>query len=249
MRKELALKMIVLILALLAPICLASGCISTESSDGEEAEPNQEPTIAYRTNLPIASGPGAGKTTGPAEPGPSGDEEASLGAYGLVVSVRKVVDGDTVEISPEVVDFSIVRLNGLDAPEAPGYLYGAQPYGREAREFTRERLEGRRVALEFDEQPIDGPRLVAYVYLDDGRMFNEILLREGYAQLVDTPPNTRYLKKFKEAQREAREARRGLWGLPEEELCRLAYRGNGIGGWCTAPELTSSSEAPEESSR
>ncbi len=245
MRKELALKTIVPVLALLAPICLASGCVSTESSDGEEAKPNQEPTIAYRTSLPAASGPDAGETAGPAVPGPSGEEEASLNAYGLVVSVRKVVDGDTVEISPEVVDFNIVRLNGLDAPEAPGYLYGAQPYGGEAREFARERLEGRRVALEFDEQPTDGPRLVAYVYLDDGRMFNEMLLREGYAQLVDTPPNTRYLKKFREAQREAREARRGLWGLPEEELCRLAYRGNGIGGWCTAPEPTSFSGAPE----
>jgi micrococcal nuclease len=166
-----------------------------------------------------------------------------------VVSVRKVVDGDTVEISPEVVDFNTVRLNGLDTPEAPGYLYGAQPYGKEAREFARERLEGRRVALEFDEQPTDGPRLVAYVYLDGGRMFNEMLLREGYAQLVDTPPNTRYLKKFREAQREAREARRGLWGLPEEESCRLAYRGNGIGGWCTAAERTSFAGAPEESSR
>lgn len=235
----MALKTIVSVLALLASIALASGCVSTESYDGKEADSNQKPTIAYRTSLPAANGPEAGGTTGPAEPGPSGDEETSLGAYGLVVNVRKVVDGDTVEISPEVfVGFNIVRLNGVDAPEAPGYLYGAQPYGREAREFAREMLEGRRVALEFDEQPTDGPWLLAYVYLDDGRMFNEMLLREGYAQLVDTPPNTSYLKRFTEAQREAREARRGLWGLPEEELCRLAYRGNGIGGWCAAPETT-----------
>jgi micrococcal nuclease len=235
---------------LLAPICLASGCVSAESSDGEETDSSQEPTIAYRPSLPAASGPEAGGTTGPTEPDPSRDEEASLGAYDLEVSVRNVVDGDTLEISPEVfVGFSIVRLNGVDAPEAPGYLYGAQPYGEEAREFAGERLEGRRVALEFDEQPTDGPRLLAYVYLDDGRMFNEMLLKEGYAQLWTPPPNTRYLKRFTEAQREAREARRGLWGLPEEELCRLAYRGNGIGGWCAAPEPTSFSGAPEESSR
>jgi micrococcal nuclease len=167
-----------------------------------------------------------------------------------VVSIRKVVDGDTVEVSPEVfVGLNIVRLNGVDAPEAPGSLYGAQPYGWEAREFAREELVGRRVALEFDEQPTDGPWLLAYVYLDDGRMFNEVLLGEGYAQLADTPPNTRYLKRFTEVQRQAQESRRGLWGLPEEELCRLAYRGNGIGGWCAAPEPTSFSGAPEESSR
>ncbi len=136
---------------MLAPICLASGCFPTESSDGEEADSNREPTIAYRTSLPAAAGPEAGEITGPAEPGPSGDEEASLDAYGPVVTIRKVVDGDTVEVSPEVfVGLNIVRLNGVDAPEAPGSLYGAQPYGGEAREFAREELEDRQVALEFD---------------------------------------------------------------------------------------------------
>ena len=87
------------------------------------------------------------------------------------------------------------------------------------------------MTLEFDaERKDDYGRLLAYAYLTDGTMFNETLLREGYAQVAIFPPNTRYLERFEEAQEEAREARRGIWGLPEGELCRLRDRGNGIGG-------------------
>jgi micrococcal nuclease len=61
-------------------------------------------------------------------------------------------------------------------------------------------------------------------------MFYGTLLWEVYAQVATFPPNTRYLDRFEAAQEEAREARRGLWSLPEDELCRLRDRGNGIGG-------------------
>ena len=63
-------------------------------------------------------------------------------------------------------------------------------------------------------------------------MFNEALVREGYAQVATFPPNTRYLDRFEKAQEEAREAGRGIWGLPEGEACGLRDRDNGIGGGC-----------------
>ena len=67
--------------------------------------------------------------------------------------------------------------------------------------------------LELDLQKIDPyGRLLAYVYLPDGEMFNETLLRQGYAQVATFPPNVKYVDRFLEAQREAREANRGLWG-------------------------------------
>ncbi len=56
-------------------------------------------------------------------------------------------------------------------------------------------------------------RLLAYVYPQGEEMFNETLLREGYAQVATFPPNTRYEDRFRAAQEEARSARRGLWGL------------------------------------
>jgi len=156
-------------------------------------------------------------------------------------TVTRAVDGDTVDISPSVEGFSRVRLIGVDTPETH---FGTQPYGPEASEFTKRHLEGKNVVLELDVQKRDPyGRLLAYVHLPDARMFNEVLVEEGYAQVATFPPNVRYVDRFQKAQREARENERGLWGLSDEALYQQTDRGNGIGGGCSGSENTPSGEA------
>ena len=93
--------------------------------------------------------------------------EAKLADLGKVVAVWRVVDGDTIEVSPAVSGIADVRLIGIDTPETYG---GTEPYGKEASAFTTQRLEGRKVALEFDVERIDPyGRVLAYVWLPDGR--------------------------------------------------------------------------------
>ena len=157
--------------------------------------------------------------------------------YDATATVTRVVDGDTVEISPPVEGLSTVRLIGMDTPEV---YFGTQPYGSEASAFAKRELDGEQVGLELDVQKIDPyGRVLAYVYLPDGTMFNETLLREGYAQVATFPPNVKYQDRFLEAQREARAANRGLWGLSAGELCKQTDRGNGIGGGCSGSESQS----------
>jgi micrococcal nuclease len=170
-----------------------------------------------------------------------GPSSASHGAgqteHDATVEVTRVVDGDTIDISPSVEGRSRVRLIGMDTPEV---YFGTQPYGPEASAFAKHELDGVRVSLELDVQKIDPyGRLLAYVYLPDGRMFNEALVEEGYAQVATFPPNVKYQERFLEAQREAREANRGLWGLSAGELCQQTDRGNGIGGGCSGSEYRS----------
>jgi micrococcal nuclease len=154
--------------------------------------------------------------------------------HDATVTVTRVVDGDTIDISPSVEGRSRVRLIGMDTPEVH---FGTQPYGPEASAFAKRELEGEEVGLELDVQKIDPyGRLLAYVYLPDGQMFNETLLREGYAQVATFPPNVKYVDRFLEAQREAREGNRGLWGLSAGELCQQTDRDNGIGGGCSGSE-------------
>ncbi len=139
-------------------------------------------------------------------------QESGRAPYDATATVTRVVDGDTVDISPSVEGCSRVRLIGVDTPEV---YFGTQPYGPEASVFAKREIDGERVGLELDVQKIDPyGRLLAYVYLPDGRMFNETLLEEGYAQVATFPPNVKYQDRFLEAQREAREAHRGLWGSP-----------------------------------
>jgi micrococcal nuclease len=179
---------------------------------------------------------------------PISGEDPSSASHGAgqtdhdaTAEVRRVVDGDTIDISPSVEGRSRVRLIGMDTPEV---YFGTQPYGPEAGAFAQRELGGEVVKLELDVQKIDPyGRLLAYVYLPDGRMFNEILLEEGYAQVATFPPNVKYQERFLQAQREARAQNRGLWGLSAGELCRQTDRGNGIGGGCSGSESQSVDES------
>jgi micrococcal nuclease len=56
-------------------------------------------------------------------------------------------------------------------------------------------------------------RLLRYVRLEDGRMVNMILVGEGYAQAATYPPDVKHAEEFVNLQREASDAKRGLWGL------------------------------------
>jgi micrococcal nuclease len=68
------------------------------------------------------------------------------------------------------------------------------------------------VRLELDVQPRDQyGRLLAYVYVGEV-VVNAELVRQGYALLSTVPPNVTHEALFVRLQREAREARRGLWG-------------------------------------
>ncbi|MBI3317698.1 MAG: thermonuclease family protein [Candidatus Omnitrophica bacterium] len=126
----------------------------------------------------------------------------------LEAVVERVVDGDTAVLSTGVR----VRYIGVDTPELHHPRKPVEPFAREAKEFNRRLVEGKKVRLELDVQRYDRyHRLLAYLFLADGTFVNSELLRQGYAQLLTIPPNVKYADLFVENQREAREAGRGLW--------------------------------------
>jgi micrococcal nuclease len=140
--------------------------------------------------------------------------------------VVKVVDGDTIDVRSLDGPRVRIRLLGIDTPEvheseklhrdirsSGRSKETIQALGRLAWNFTRKQLDGKDLGLEFDVQRHDRfGRTLAYVWLTDGRLFNLLILREGYAQVLTIPPNIRYASLFVACQREARENRRGLWG-------------------------------------
>lgn len=85
------------------------------------------------------------------------------------------------------------------------------PEGKVASDYTKSKLEGKEVELEFDVQERDKyGRLLAYVWID-GIMYNQLLLEEGYAQVATFPPNVKYVDDFINMQQQAREDNKGLW--------------------------------------
>ena len=207
----------------------------------------------------VASFAEAGNTAGSSSASPSADASASAGAPSAgpggggdaTVTVSRVVDGDTIEISPAVDGIDEVRLIGVDTPETVDPAEGVEPYGPEASAFATDELGGQRVTLEFGAERVDQyGRLLAYVYAG-GEMFNEALLEGGYAQAYPYEPNTEYEGRFAAAQEGARAAGLGIWGLTRAEQCELADRGNGIGegtpGCGGASASSSASSSPSAS--
>jgi micrococcal nuclease len=120
--------------------------------------------------------------------------------------VTAVSDGDTFRAACPAS--TRVRLLLIDAPERD-----QRPFGPEARaRLLRLAPPGTMVTLELDVAPRDQyGRLLAYVWLADGRMVNEELTRAGFAIPLVYPPNVRYVERIRRAAGDARAARRGLW--------------------------------------
>jgi micrococcal nuclease len=121
-------------------------------------------------------------------------------------TVDRVTDGDTVRLS----GLGRTRLIGVDTPEVYG---GVECYGREASAFAKRVLKpGTRVRYKLGVEPRDRyGRALAYVWLEDGRLFNLMLVEQGYATQLTIPPNVEYADRFRAAVRQARKANRGLW--------------------------------------
>jgi micrococcal nuclease len=124
-----------------------------------------------------------------------------------MAKVRRAIDGDTLALSTG----ETVRLIGVDTPETKHPKKPVERFGKEAAAFTKRLVEGKEVRLEYDQQRTDTyGRTLAYVYLADGTFLNAEIIRQGYGFAYTRFP-FQYLETFRRLEREAREARRGLW--------------------------------------
>lgn len=147
-----------------------------------------------------------------ASPGDADRNENTVSNPDTGYKVVRVVDGDTLVIDYQGKE-ERVRLIGVDTPETKHPQKGVEPFGKEASDYTKNLLEGKKVILEWDVQERDRyGRLLAYVYYD-GKMVNEALVSEGYARIMTIPPNVKYADRFLQLEQQAREENRGLWGL------------------------------------
>ena len=140
-------------------------------------------------------------------------------------TVTRIVDGDTIKVFYLGNEESI-RLIGIDTPESRVNKKTKKDakrsgqdietiieMGMRATEYVESLVKpGDIVTIEFDVQERDRyKRLLGYVYLIDGRMLNEEIVKAGYANVMTIPPAVRYKNRFLKAFQEARESKRGLW--------------------------------------
>ena len=120
--------------------------------------------------------------------------------------VVAIADGDTLTVLTKGREQVRVRLSDIDTPER------RQPYGQRARERLSDLAFGKQVQVVVRDTDRYG-RTVGRVWAD-GMDVNAAMVRDGAAWVYRRYSQDEGLR---QAEDEARTARRGLWGLPEAE--------------------------------
>ncbi|WP_345805477.1 thermonuclease family protein [Bacillus subtilis] len=146
--------------------------------------------------------------TPPADETTAADQQQSL----ISAEVVNVVDGDTIDVRMKSGKQERVRFILVDTPETVHPKKGEEPFGREASDFTKKTLSGQKVDLKLGVQERDKyGRLLAYVYLKDGTMINELLLQKGLARVDVFPPNTEFVDQFRDIEAQVKKEHKGIW--------------------------------------
>jgi micrococcal nuclease len=136
-------------------------------------------------------------------------------------TVKRVIDGNTLELE----NGEKVRLIGVDCPET------GEQFWKKARSWTRRLSEDKYVWLEYDQTRKDKyGRTLAYVHVfvpggprkygvdfDQRYVVNEEVISEGWGRAYTKYP-FKYMDKYRELEKRAKEAAIGLWPIfPLEE--------------------------------
>lgn len=128
-----------------------------------------------------------------------------------IETVKRVIDGDTFETASG----HKVRLIGVNTPEISG---AGEYYGQEASDYSRNQLLDRTVYLFQDVSITDRyNRWLRYVFIEgEEQMFNETLVREGYANTMTIAPDVMFASQFLTLEQQSRQQNKGLWNKEQE---------------------------------
>ena len=142
--------------------------------------------------------------------------------------VIKVIDGDTIKVDIDGKVYK-VRFIGINCPEIG---QNEEFFGKEAYEFSKEKLDDKVIFLQKDVSETDKyGRLLRYVWLEKPKDLNNptkdeirdlsingILVREGYAKANYYPPDTSYTKFLKEIEKQAKKENLSMWNEKERSI-------------------------------
>lgn len=190
----------VLISTMVSIVFMVTGC-SQETAIRTAATPSPSavPTV---TSAPI--------------PAPTSTPVSTNGKL-IPAKIVRVVDGDTMKVSfneSGKVKEETIRLLLVDTPESVDPEKPVQPFALEASKFAKDTLTDREVRLELDVSERDKyGRLLCYLYIGD-KMFNEMLLENGYARVAYIyPPNVKYVDQFRDIQKAAQLKGVNIWSV------------------------------------
>lgn len=122
--------------------------------------------------------------------------------------VRFIPDGDTIVLKNK----RVIRYIGIDSPETNHKTSNPQPFALMAKNYNKELVLNKTLKIVPGDKKSDKyKRILAYVYLPDGRMVNKLVLEKGLAWVYNHKDNSRYFNDFLLSQRQAMNSNSGLW--------------------------------------
>jgi len=126
--------------------------------------------------------------------------------------VTRIIDGDTIDIQYPNGSTDRVRLTCIDTPER------GEPGFQQASDYLENLILDKKVKLVKDiSERGKYQRLIRYIYLDD-LFVNKKMVEEGYAKAYPYFPDTAKCPEIQEAEKLAKEAKRGIWADKDDYI-------------------------------
>ncbi len=131
----------------------------------------------------------------------------------IEVKYSKSVDGDTAKFELNGEEIT-VRFLGIDTPETIHPTKGEEPFGKEASNYTKQKLENAdKIEIEYDQNASKTDkyeRALVWVWVDD-TLIQEELIKNGLARTYMLQDNYKYAWILQEDEEKAKEEKVGIW--------------------------------------
>lgn len=127
-------------------------------------------------------------------------EEKEAKEESIVVTVTKIIDGDSLKAKSKEGKEYEIQVEGIDAPELK------QPHGKESTEALSKMVMGKEIKVTWTKKD-NFDRLLAQIHIDKTHV-NQEMLRTGHAWHFKRYNQS---KELAELEDEAKKAKRGLW--------------------------------------
>lgn len=129
------------------------------------------------------------------------------------VTFESCVDGDTIKVLMDGKK-TTVRFLAVDTPETKHPKKGVEPYGKEASDYTCNRIKtAKKLEIEYDDgssKTDKYARTLGWVFTDDSLLQKE-LIQKGYAKVAYLYGDYKYTEELQKEEEKAKKSKLGIW--------------------------------------
>ena len=145
-----------------------------------------------------------------------------ISAKTIEVKFSDCVDGDTAKFIYKKEEIT-ARFLAIDTPETVHPNKEEEPYGKEASEYTCNKIKNAEVIeLEYDEDSDELDkynRHLVWVFVD-GELLQKKLVSKGYASVAYLYGDYKYTSELEEAEQDAENNKLGIWSNENSETIK-----------------------------